>query len=62
MHGFRKAQYGAAVSVIALTGIGFASRIGNHPVRDAVSVSLVSAAMGALTGLIAWVEHAATGD
>lgn len=62
MHWFRKAQYGVAISVIVLTGLGFATRIGNHSLRYVVTVYLMLAALAVVTGLIAWTEDTATGD
>ena len=61
MHWFRKAQYAAALFAFLLTGIGFATRAGDHSARYVVSVYLMLAVAVALTGVIAWAEHSMPG-
>ena len=41
MHWFRKAQYAVALVVIPLTGIGFATQIGDHSAQYIVLVYLM---------------------
>lgn len=42
MHWFRKARYAVALLVISLTGIGFATQIGEHSTQYVVTVYLIS--------------------
>ncbi len=60
MHWFRKARYAVALLVIPLTGIAFATRIGEHSARYVVTVYLVLAGTFALTVGIAYADHSVT--
>jgi hypothetical protein len=57
MHWFRKARYAVALSVILLTGGGFATQVGAHSTRYVVTVSLLLAGMFVLTVGIAYAEQ-----
>jgi len=57
MHWFRKARYAVALFVIPLTGIGFATQIGDHSAQYVVTVYLMLAGMFLLTVVIAYVDH-----
>lgn len=57
MHWFRKARYAVALVVIPLTGIGFATQIGDHSAQYIVSVYLALAGLFVLTVGIAYADH-----
>jgi len=60
MHWFRKAQYAVALVVIPLTGIGFATQIGDHSAQSIVLVYLMLAGLFVLTVGIAYADHSMT--
>jgi hypothetical protein len=57
MHWFRKARYAVALSVILLTGVGFATQVGDHSPRYVVTVYLMLAGLFVLTVGIAYAEQ-----
>ncbi len=57
MHWFRKARYAVALLVIPLTGIGFATRIGERSAQYVVSIYLILAGMFLLTVGIGYADH-----
>jgi len=57
MHWFRKARYAVALLVIPLTGIGFATQIGEYSLQYVVSVYLILAGIFGLTVGIAYADH-----
>ncbi|SEO26657.1 hypothetical protein SAMN04487948_101424 [Halogranum amylolyticum] len=60
MHWFRKARYAIALLVIPLTGIGFATQIGEHSTQYIATVYLMLAGMFVLTVGIASADHSVT--
>jgi hypothetical protein len=60
MYWFRKARYAVALLVIPLTGIGFATQIGDHSVEYIVLVYLMLAGLFVLTVDIAYADHSIT--
>jgi predicted RND superfamily exporter protein len=60
MHWFRKARYAVALLVILFTGIGFATRIGEHSAPYVVTVYFMLAGMFVLTVGIAYADHSVT--
>jgi len=60
MHWFRKARYAVALLVILLTGIAFATRIGEHSTRYVVTVYLILAGTFVLTVGIAYADRSVT--
>jgi len=57
MHWFRKARYAVALLVSPLTGIGFATQIGEHSTQYVVTIYFILAGMFALTVGIAYADH-----
>jgi hypothetical protein len=60
MHWFRKARYAVALLVIPLTGIGFATQIGDHSTQYIIRVYLMLAGLFVLTVGIAFADHSIT--
>jgi hypothetical protein len=60
MHWFRKARYAVALFVILLTGIGFATQIGDHSTQYIVLVYLMLAGLFVLTVGIAYADNSIT--
>jgi len=60
MDWFRKARYAVALLVIPLTGISFATRIGDHSAQYVVLVYLMLAGLFVLTVGIAYADHSIT--
>lgn len=60
MHWFRKARYAVALLVIPLTGIGFATQIGEHSTQYIATVYLILAGLFVLTAGIAYADHSVT--
>ena len=60
MHWFRKARYAVALVVIPLTGIGFATQIGDHSAQSIVLVYLMLAGLFVLTVGIAYADYSMT--
>jgi hypothetical protein len=50
-------RYAVALLVIPLTGIGFATRIGDHSAQYAVTVYLLLVGMFVLTLGVAYADH-----
>jgi hypothetical protein len=53
-------RYAVALLVIPLTGIGFATRSGNHSAQYVVTVYLLLAGMFVLTLGVAYADHSVT--
>jgi hypothetical protein len=60
MHWFRKARYAIALLAIPLTGIGFATQIGDHSAEYIGLVYLMLAGLFVLTVGIAYADHSIT--
>jgi hypothetical protein len=60
MYWFRKARYAIALLAIPLTGIGFATQIGDHSAEYIGLVYLMLAGLFVLTVGIAYADHSIT--